>query len=311
LKKKIIITGGLGFIGTKLINKIQNDYEIIIIDNGSIKNFKNKIKKVKCDLTNYEKLKKIKVKDVDIIVHLAGQSSGPRSYSIPEKDLKLNLNSTINVIKFAKKNNVKKIIFASTFTVYGENKKEKLSESENCNPQSFYSISKYASERYLIKLCEKYKIKWNVLRFFNVYGPGQDLSRTDQGIVSIFLDLIRNKNKILVNGSLKRFRDLVFIDDVIQSLNLIIKDKNNYNQIYNVGTGKKTTIKQLIILISKLYRKENKIKISVSNPTPGDILGCYADLKKIRKDLKYNPKFTLLRGLKLFISWAEKNYYYK
>ena len=67
----------------------------------------------------------------------------------------------------------------------------------------------------------------------------------------------------------------------------------------------------LIILISKLYRKENKIKISVSNPTPGDILGCYADLKKIRKDLKYNPKFTLLRGLKLFISWAEKNYYYK
>ena len=85
MKKKIIITGGLGFIGTKLINKIQDDNEIIIIDNGSINNFKKKIKKIKCDLTNYETLKKIRAKNVDIIVHLAGQFSKPRSYSIPEK----------------------------------------------------------------------------------------------------------------------------------------------------------------------------------------------------------------------------------
>ena len=77
------------------------------------------------------------------------------------------------------------------------------------------------------------------LRFFNVYGPGQDLSRTDQGIVSIFLDLIRNKNNIDVNGSLKRFRDLIYIDDVIKALILTLKDKKNFNQIYNVGTGKK------------------------------------------------------------------------
>ena len=133
--------------------------------------------------------------------------------------------STINVINFARMNKIKKIIFSSTFTVYGNNKKEKLAETENCNPQSFYAISKYSSERYLIKLCEKFKIKWNILRFFNVYGPGQDLSRTDQGIVSIFLDLIRNKNNIDVNGSLKRFRDLIYIDDVIKALTLTLKDK--------------------------------------------------------------------------------------
>ena len=217
--------------------------------------------------------------------------------------------STINVINFARMNKIKKIIFSSTFTVYGNNKKEKLAETENCNPQSFYAISKYSSERYLIKLCEKFKIKWNILRFFNVYGPGQDLSRTDQGIVSIFLDLIRNKNNIDVNGSLKRFRDLIYIDDVIKALTLTLKDKKNFNQIYNVGTGKKTTVKKLIQSISKLYGKEKLLKVKVTNPTPGDILGCYSDQKKIKKDLKFKAKFNLSQGLKLFKDWAEQNYY--
>ena len=309
MKKKIIITGGFGFIGTKLIEKIKNQYSIYIIDNNFKKKVHQDIKKIKCDLTNFQSLKKNKIPSADVIIHLAGQSSGPKSYNIPETDLKLNLMSTINVINFARMNKIKKIIFSSTFTVYGNNKKEKLAETENCNPQSFYAISKYSSERYLIKLCEKFKIKWNILRFFNVYGPGQDLSRTDQGIVSIFLDLIRNKNNIDVNGSLKRFRDLIYIDDVIKALTLTLKDKKNFNQIYNVGTGKKTTVKKLIQSISKLYGKEKLLKVKVTNPTPGDILGCYSDQKKIKKDLKFKAKFNLSQGLKLFKDWAEQNYY--
>ena len=309
MKKKIIITGGFGFIGTKLIEKIKKQYNIYIIDNSLKKKVHQNIKKIKCDLTNFQSLNKIKIPNADAIIHLAGQSSGPKSYNIPETDLKLNLMSTINVINFAKINKIKKIIFSSTFTVYGNNKKEKLAETENCNPQSFYAISKYSSERYLIKLCEKFQIKWNILRFFNVYGPGQDLSRTDQGIVSIFLNLIRNKNNIDVNGSLKRFRDLIYIDDVIKALILTLKDKKNFNQIYNVGTGKKTTVKKLIQSISKLYGKEKLLKVKVTNPTPGDILGCYSDQKKIKKDLKFRANFNLSQGLKLFKDWAEQNYY--
>ena len=307
--KKIVITGGLGFIGTKLIEKIKENYAITILDNSKYINKLKNVKFYKCDLTNYKSLKKIKLKNIDCIIHLAGQSSGPRSFHIPEKDLNLNLISTINITKFAKKIKAKKIIFASTFTVYGDSKKEKLSEIEKCDPKSFYAISKYASEKYLINLCIKHKINWNILRFFNVYGPGQDLSRKDQGIVSISLDILRNKNYISVNGSLKRFRDLVYIDDVIQALTLIIKDKQNKNQIYNVGTGKKTSIQKLLKEISKIYNKQNKIRIKVSNKTPGDIMGCYANINKIKKDLKYKPRINLNKGLKLFSEWAEKHYY--
>jgi len=310
LKKKLIITGGLGFIGSKLIEKIRNKFEIFVIDNSYLnKNKVRGIKILKCDLTNFDKLKRIKLKNVESIIHLAGQSSGPRSFNIPETDLKLNLISTINIVKFAKKIKARRILFSSTFTVYGDSKKEKLSEIQKCDPKSFYATSKYASERYLMRLSEKYNIKWNILRFFNVYGPGQDLSRTDQGIVSIFLDLIRNSNKININGSLKRFRDLVYIDDVVEALVSLIKNRKHPNQIYNVGTGKKTTIKKLIKSIARIYKKEKKLKISISNPTPGDILGCYADIKKISKHLKFKPKTNLEKGLKLFSQWAEKNYY--
>ena len=314
MKKKILITGGLGFIGNKLIKKISKKYEICILDNfyTSFTKIIKGVKVIKCDLTDYKSLKKIKISNIDSVVHLAGQSSGPKSFNIPELDLKLNLISTINIINFCKKNKIKKIIFSSTFAVYGDVKdKEKISENEKCDPKSFYAISKYASEKYLVQLCNKYKINWNILRFFNVYGPGQDLSRTDQGIVSIFLDLIRNNNKIKVNGSLKRFRDLIYIDDVINSIILTMKNKKYTNKIYNVGTGKKTTVHELIKKISKLYNKDKILRVSISNSTPGDILGCYADIKKIKKDLNFTPLTNLTKGLELFKHWAENNYYIK
>ena len=314
MKKKIIITGGLGFIGSKLIKKLIKKYKIIVLDNfytSSIKKIDG-IKIIKCDLTNYNSLKKINIKNVYSIIHLAGQSSGPKSFQIPELDLKLNLLSTINTINFCKLNKIKKIIFSSTFTVYGDVKnKQKISENEKCDPKSFYAISKYASEKYLIQLCRKYKIKWNILRFFNVYGPGQDLSRKDQGIVSIFLDLIRNNNRIAIQGSLNRFRDLIYIDDVVDSIILLVKDVSHPNEIYNVGTGKKTTIKDLISKISKLNKKEKKLKISFSKPTPGDLLGSYANIKKIKKHFNFQPSTSLNEGLKLFKDWAENNFYSK
>jgi len=312
LKKKIIITGGLGFIGSRLIKKLVNNYEIVVLDNFST-NLEKKIdniKIIKCNLTNYNSLKKINIKNVYCVVHLAGQSSGPKSFQIPELDLKLNLLSTINILNFCKLNKIKKIIFSSTFTVYGDVKdKQKLSEDEKCDPKSFYAISKYASEKYLTLLCHKYKIGWNILRFFNVYGPGQDLSRKDQGIVSIFLDLIRNNNKIAVQGSLNRFRDLIYIDDVINSIVLLVKDKKHPNEIYNIGTGKKTSIKELINKISKLYKKEKKLKISFTKPTPGDLLGCYANVDKAKKHLGFKPSIKLDKGLHFFKDWAEKNFY--
>tara|TARA_B100001540_G_C15804939_1_gene641640 strand:- start:107 stop:1039 length:933 start_codon:yes stop_codon:yes gene_type:complete len=309
--KKVIITGGLGYIGSLLTKRlIEKNYKVVILDNfltNTTKYIKG-TELIKCDITNPKDLSRIKIKNSSAILHLAAQSSGPNSYNNPNLDININVLGTVNLINFCKSNNIKKFIYASSFTVYGDNEDhEMLDEKCICNPKSFYAISKYASEKYLQLLCEKFSIKWNILRMFNVYGPGQDMSRTDQGIVSIYLNYIKNKNTLPVKGSLKRFRDLIFIDDVIDAWVLCLEDKKNFNQIFNLGSGEKIYVKKMIHEIIKLYKKQKKMKIKVIESTPGDIMGCYANIKKIKKSLSFAPKIKFQEGIRLFKKWVDEN----
>ena len=169
--KKILITGGLGFIGTKICEKlIYQNYEVIILDNllsNTSKKVKN-CKLIKADITNFKSLKKIKTQNIDSVIHLAAQSSGPRSFILPEQDINITIIGTINIIKFCKLKNIKKLIFASSFTVYGNPIKSRVNENDQCNPISFYAVSKFACENYIKLLCGKFKIDWTILRLFNV-----------------------------------------------------------------------------------------------------------------------------------------------
>ena len=309
--KKVIVTGGLGYVGSLLSKKlIKKGYEVIILDNFYT-NTEKKVdgaKIIKCDITKSSSLDKIKIKNVNAILHLAAQSSGPKSFEEPDLDVQINVLGTVNLINFCKKNKVKKFIYASSFTVYGDNKgTEVLNEESSCNPKSFYAVSKCASEKYLQILCEKFSIKWNIIRMFNVYGPGQDMKRIDQGIVSIYLNYIKNYKVLPVKGSLERFRDLIYIDDVIDAWVLCLKDKKNYNQIFNLGSGEKTYVKDMIKEIIKLYKKENKIKVKVIDSTPGDIKGCYANIEKIKRCLSFKPKIKFKSGIKTFKKWVDES----
>ena len=308
--KKIIITGGLGYLGSNIAKRlIKEGFEVIILDNF-LSNTCNKVlrsKIIKCDITNYDKLKKIKQKNIYAVLHLAAQSSGPKSIENPDLDVKLNILGTVNVLKFCKENKIKKFIFASSFTVYGDPKSSvMLKESDECRPKSLYGISKYTCEQYIKILCKKYSINWIILRMFNVYGPGQDLNRKDQGIVSIYLSYIKDGNYLPVKGSLKRFRDLIYLDDVVSAWIICLKKNKIKNQIFNLGSGKKTYIGDLINEIIKIYDKKGKVRIKQIEPTHGDIKGCYANISLIKKKLNFYPKFSLKRGLDLFKSWADK-----
>lgn len=308
--KKIIITGGLGFIGTHLCNKLLKDeFEIIIFDNylTNVSDNIENCKIINIDLTS----KKIDIdnnifKNVDSIVHLAAQASGPFSFVDPIHDANLNIICTLNVIELCKKYSIKNLYSASTFAVYGDpiNPEKPIMEDDLCSPKSLYGVSKLASEQYIRILCAKYDIRWNILRMFNVYGPGQDLTRLDQGVVSIFLNYIRSQNVLPVKGSLDRFRDLVYIDDVIQAWSKCIMQQNASNKVYNVASGKKHSFRKLIEELIDIYGKKNEIKIHHEDETPGDILGCYANISRISNDLNYLPKFSLRDGLTNFKDWA-------
>ena len=305
---KIAITGGCGYVGSKIAQRLLSaGHEILIIENfsTSVMDELKDCQIVKCDITNPKDLANLKATGYDALLHLAAQSSGPKSFEIPDIDIKINILGTLNMINWCRDNDIDRILFASSFVVYGDNPNtEVLSEDEICNPKSIYALSKYTCEQLLKSYAEPHGIKWNVLRMFNIYGPGQDLSRNDQGMVSIFLNIVRNNDYVGVKGSLDRFRDFIYIDDVVQGWERCLFNNEFPNQIYNLGSGMKTHLSSLLDILIEAYGKTGQVKIEEIGTTPGDIMGCYADISKISDQLGYNPKFSLKKGIEHFKEWA-------
>ena len=305
---KLIITGGFGYIGSNIAKHlISKGHEVIILDylDKPINDSGPDCASQKCDITILEELESIKVKNVDAVLHLAAQSSGPNSIKIPEKDIQVNILGTLNIIKWCQINNINKILFASSFVVYGDNaKKEKVRENDYCNPKSIYALSKHYCEGLLKIYAKSLGVNWNILRMFNVYGPGQDLSRDDQGMVSIFLQKVISSDFVGVKGRLDRFRDFIYIDDIVEGWELCLLDQNNINQIFNLGSGIKTHLSTIIDIIIKACSKDGDVVVKEICTTPGDIMGSYADISKISKKLGYNPKTDLKTGIDQFVQWA-------
>ena len=297
-KSKILVTGVAGFIGSSIVKKLKNKFEIIGIDDlstGSIKNIPKEIKFYKIDISKKGCLDKFQ--KVEYVMHLAGQSSGDKSFNDPITDLKKNTHSTLNLLKYGIKNKVKKIIYASSMSVYGKQSKIRVSESNKLNPTSYYGVSKISSEEY-IKL-SKSKLNYIIFRMFNVYGPGQNLEDLNQGMVSIYLSQFLSKKYILIKGSLNRVRDFIYIDDVVdiwtKSLN-----KKYQNQTFNLGTGVGTSVKKLINLISK------NAKIKLTKSTRGDQSKIISNTKKLRMYFKKKNFIRLAQGLKNFIEYENR-----
>tara|TARA_B100000963_G_C22624243_1_gene671522 strand:+ start:1548 stop:2495 length:948 start_codon:yes stop_codon:yes gene_type:complete len=307
---KILITGGFGFLGKKFVEYFLNkNIDVIVMEHPKslLPNNFPQCEILRSDLTDRKFINELKVKNVEAVLHLAAQSSGPRSFSIPYDDININILGTMNLLEWCVNNEIDRFLFASSFVVYGDNKnKEILSESDYCFPKSIYANSKFSCENILQNWAQIKGIKWNALRMFNVYGPGQDITKSDQGVVGIFMNMLMKSNKVEVKGSLERFRDLIYIDDVIQAWDKCLHGKK-YNQIYNVGSGVKTTFNHLIKSIARVLEKENKLELIELDGTPGDLMGCYADLNKINKDLNYEPKFNLSEGLNKMWNWVNND----
>ncbi len=305
---KILITGGMGFIGSNLVNfLIKKGYSkrIIIVDNLS--NSKNKkyknIKFFKLDCSKKKELEKLYKYKINIIFHIAASSSGENSFYKTEKDMRYNLLATLNLLELAKKNKSKKFIFTSTMSVYGDPAKVPVDERVLKAPKSFYAIHKSASEEY-IKIFSNYGISCTILRLFNVYGPGQNLKNMKQGMLKIYLSQMIKDKKLKVKGSLDRFRDFIYIDDVISALFKSMKNKEKL-VILNIGSGKKTKVRNLIEILNK--ELGTKIKSIISKGTPGDQFGIYGTVKKANYKINWKPKINLSTGIKNFIRYIKDN----
>lgn len=299
---KVLITGVAGFIGSHVATRfLFEGYHVIGVDDlssGKIENVPSGVEFIKANLADKASVEKLP-SGCNLILHLAGQSSGEISFDDPILDLQKNTVSTLNLIQYGIRNNSTRIVYASSMSVYGEVENKPISEGHHPKPLSCYGVGKLASEGYL-KVFQN-QLPFVALRMFNVYGPGQDLTNFRQGMVSIYLAQAINSGKIEVKGNLSRYRDFIFIEDVVETWFRSATYKSAENQIFNVGTGLKTTIGELLEIICKSVPGAD---FFVQGSTPGDQNGIFADNSKLKNIFGINNFKQLDEGISVFNEWA-------
>ena len=300
-RNNIIITGGAGFIGSHIAHSLASKYKkIFIIDNlktGDEKNLSPEFIFLNedCSSFDYEKYK-FDFGKVDSIIHFAGQSSAELSFKDPIYDFNTNLKSTIKLLDFANKNEVKSFIFASSVTVYTPGQLMPLKESNEVNNgNSFYAITKLTSEKY-IDLYSSKNLHTSILRLFNVYGSAQNLGNPDQGMLSIYLEQALKSNRILVKGSLARIRDFVHVFDVVDIVQKCLYMKHDSGLKFNVCSSKPTKVSDLLSKISLVLNK--KISIIEAESTKGDTFEHWGSNELCSNIFRKNSWIGLDEGLK-------------
>lgn len=305
--KLILVTGGSGFIGTKLIERlIKLKCKIVVFDRNRpsskiSNNNLSKLKFIKGSIYNDKDVSKLEKLDFDFIFHLASNASVPNSVENPEKDCFINALGTLKILELAKKKKVHKFIYTSTVSIFDKNNTLPLSENANIKASSPYGASKLAGESYCYAFNRTYGVNTNVIRLFNVYGPGM----RKYFIYDIVCKLRENADRIVIYGDGRQVRDYLYIDDLINAFLLILK-KGIPGEDYNVSSGIPTNIIDLVYTIANIMDIKN-LKIKLTNKSwDGDIKKWYADISKV-KNLGFETKTSLDEGLKKTIKEILKN----
>lgn len=290
-----LVTGGAGFIGSHLVNRLINDgHRVIVIDNlseGKKENLNHKAKFYKLDICNLKKIMPL-FKGIDYVFHLAAIPRVPLSVEKPIETHKVNVDGTLNVLYASYKNNVKRFIFASSSSVYGNQKTLPLKETMIPNPLSPYGLQKLIGEMYCRLFSNLYGLQTVSLRFFNVYGPRMNPEGAYALAIGKFLKLKKEGKPLTIYGDGKQTRDFIFIDDVIEALVLSMKSKKIGNgEVINISYGKNCSINYVAKLIGgkKIYLP----------PRKGDPKHTLGDNSLAKKLLNWQPKTSLEEGIEI------------
>lgn len=309
----ILITGGAGFIGSTLADKLlEKNNKIVVIDNFNDyyspklkeKNIKHNLdnknyKLYRGDICDKNLLSKIfEENKIDVVVHIAASAGVRPSIENPLSYVKNNIEGTVNIVEVMKENGIKKIVFASSSSIYGNCKEEIFSEDLKVSePISPYAASKSACEQFLYTYSKLFDIQVVALRFFTVFGPRQ---RPDLAIRK-FIDLIKEDRPIPVYGDGTTIRDYTYVDDIVDGIISAINYNDTPYEIINLGGGAPVSLNEMISTIEKVLNK--KATIEHLPMQLGDVNKTAADITKAKKLLNYNPKTSFKEGIIKFIEW--------
>ena len=310
-KMQILVTGGAGFIGSHLIERLlEEGYEIVCLDNfndyynpeikrSNIKPFlrERNFNLVEADIRDKDTLKKIFEKyKFQKVIHLAAQAGVRLSLKQPNLYVDVNVNGTLNLLELSREYKIKNFIFGSSSSVYGATKEIPFSEEGKLKPISPYGVSKRTGELLCSTYNHLYNLPVTILRFFTVYGSRQ---RPDMAIYK-FTKLIDEGKKIYLYGDGETSRDYTYVSDIIEGITFALNKDFNY-EIFNLGDSNPTTLSHLISLIEKNLGKSAKIKYLPEQP--GDPSITFADIGKSKRTLNYEPKVKIEEGIKRFVEW--------
>ena len=301
MRDKIIVTGGAGFIGSHLVDRlISMDYNVMVIDNlstGSENNLNKSAEFLKKDICDSDLGTIIKKYSPSYIFHLAAQIDVRKSLSDPLWDEGVNIRGTLNLLEAAARAKIKKIIFSSTGgAIYGEARFAE--ETLLPKPLSPYGVAKLTCEHYLRVYSEWKGLPFTSLRYGNVYGPRQD-PYGEAGVVAIFCNQLIEGKQPVMYGYGSMIRDYVFVSDIVEA-NILSINRGD-GGIYNIGTGAPTTVKELFSVLKKISGK--KIEPELAPVRDGEISEIYLNCQKAKKELKWSSEKNLKDGLQDTYDW--------
>lgn len=304
--KKVVVTGGAGFIGSNIVQELAKENKVIVIDNlstGNIGNIKEEINQRKVDfiegsITNLKLLEKT-FEDIDYVFHQAAVVSIPYSIDNPIETNNVNIGGTLNVLSAASKNNVKKVVFASSCAVYGNPTDLPIRETAQINPLAPYTISKIVGEYYCKIFTDLFNLPTVCLRYFNVYGPRQDPNSAYAAAIPKFIDLVLKNKQPTIFGDGTQTRDFIFVKDVTKANTIAAESKRT--GVFNIASGEKISINDLAKKIIEINNKE--LKPIYKEKRKGDIKDSLADVSKASKELNFKADYKLGKGLKETIKW--------
>jgi UDP-N-acetylglucosamine 4-epimerase len=319
--KKILITGGAGFIGSNLCEYfIEKEYHVVCLDNfatghlhnlDSVMNNSN-FKLIKGDIRDFKVCQKA-AQGVDYVLHQAALGSVPRSIKDPVTSNEVNVSGFLNMLTAARDAKVKRFIYAASSSTYGDSQGLPKVEDVIGKPLSPYAITKYVNELYAEIFSKTYGIETIGLRYFNVFGRKQDPNGAYAAVIPKFVMQFMNYESPVINGDGNYSRDFTYIDNVIQmnELAMLTENPEAVNTVYNTAYGDRTTLTQLVQLLkdnlAQFDPKIAEVEVLHGPNRAGDIPHSLASIDKAKNNLGYSPKFSIEAGIKEAVSWYFQN----
>lgn len=307
--KKVLVTGGAGFIGSNLVKRLlEEENSVTVLDNFMSGYHSNldpfpALRIIEGDVRD-KKAVETAMEGVDVVFHLAASVGNKRSIDLPITDAEINVIGTLQVLEAARKAGVRKIITSSSAGIFGELKTIPIKEDHPIEPDSPYGCTKLCEEKLSLSYAKLYEIEAVCLRYFNVYGPNQRFDAYGN-VIPIFVFRMFRNEPLIIFGDGEQTRDFIHVDDVVQA-NIKAADATGVSGAFNIASGTHVTINHLVKMITK--DNSPSVKIEYGPIRPGDVRHSLADIGAARKVLGFEPQVAIVDGLRKYITWVKNEF---